>query len=335
MKKLNVLIVMAAIISMSSFANAQVADIPAAIPYQGHLTDAGGIDVNDTVQIEVRLYDSLIAGLGQDVTNSHVVYAESHSVVVVEKGNFSVAIGEGIPLDAKWVGLPDVEELLSNERLFLELRVNGELMMPRQRMGSIPAVLRAHHAKVADEVVNTPPMSGTQMPAYSAARLTEGTLSATHIPGLSAQVVTGQLVSGNLPESFDVSWFDANDRLVETQFPYLSATKITSGIVGTSFIPESETFLIGDVVIKIGTLIDGQHLNPPAGFDLEEDDCSYAISPVETSGAVQGIDKMITYIASTGNLVCRVCQSQNDILADCIMCNAHYMILCKREEDPL
>jgi hypothetical protein len=332
MKRSFIIMVTMAMLAFVGPVHAQTADIPPSLAYQGHLTDAGGVEVNDTVQIEVRLYDSLIAGLGQGVTNSHVVYAESHPAVSVEEGNFSVAIGEGIPLDAKWTGLPDVAQLLSSERLFLELRVNGELMTPRQRMGSVPAALRAHHAKVADEVVNIPSMDSSQMPAYSAARLAEGTLDAARIPGLNASVITGQLVSNNLPYPFEVDWFDPNGHLTESQLPYLSAATITSGIVGTSYIPESEVFLTDDIAIKIGTLIDGQHLNPPTGFDFgsSTDDCHYAISPVETSGAVQGIDKMIVYLESNGNLVCRVCERQDDDLVECIMCNAHYMILCKR-----
>lgn len=325
---LTISVIAAAALVVPITAGAQVADIPASIPYQGHLTDAGGIDISGTVTVEARLYDSLIAGLGQPVTNLHVIYAETHPAVAVEKGNFRIAIGDGAPLTAPLA----IDELIANESVYLELRVNGELMTPRQRLGSVAAAFRANRARYADDIVNLGMIPSERMPAYSAARLTEGTLAAARVPGLSAAVVTGSLAQSNLPTSIDVGKFSTTDNLSEAMLAGLSADKIASGIVETNLLPMGELFDFGDVVIKIGTLIHGQHLIPPPGFDLASQ-CHYSVSVMETSGAVEGIDKMIVHVSdATGNFVCRVCGGWDDNIDDCIMCNAHYMMLCKRED---
>ena len=165
------------------------------ISYQGYLLDAQGVELGRPVEMEVRLYDSLIAGIDQGVTDDHVIYAEGHSAVDVEGGVFRVSIGSGQPLDAKWAGLP-ADDLLAAGSVYLELWVDGERLSPRQRMGAMPAVFHADYAKYAEQVENLPAVTESNMPNYPAEMIKTGTLSGSCIPGgLDVSLIDGTIGS--------------------------------------------------------------------------------------------------------------------------------------------
>lgn len=297
------------------------------IPYQGHLTDAGGIDLDATVSIEVRLYDSLIGGIGDGVTNLHVVYAERHPAVQVSDGVFRIGIGEGTPLDAKWSALP-VDDLISRERVYLELWVGGERLTPRQRMGSLPAAIHAKKAKFADELESLPAITSDMIPNYDASKITSGTFADSQMPTLDASIIEDALLASHIP-ALDVSKFAVSGTLpVDRLGSNYSASKITSGEIGVGHLPSNGFYVMGDIAVGSGVLSNGQHLNLPSGFVLGQ--CSVVISPTETAGAVEGIDCQKTLLNASGNLECEVWE-KSDCSGDKAYCNAMYMAVCKRE----
>ncbi len=312
--------------------DAQVADVPLSIAYQGHLTDAGGIDYQGNVQMELRLYDSLISGLGQDISNLHVKYAESHASVNVERGNFVIDIGMGVPRSAAWTGLP-FDALVQTESLYVELWINGERLSPRMRLGAVPAAVRVQHAKYADTIVNLGTIQADDMPAYGASKITSAQFSETQIPNLDASIIsnTSKLRTEHLPLEIPVSRFAATGTLAPSLFSNLDPAMITSGILDTGLFPQGDIIMVGEFAIKVGTLANGQHLFAPTGFEYSE--CRYMISPIETSGAVEGIDTLVSYLEpgteAVNNYTCDVYGGCSDATTD-VHCTAHYMMLCKK-----
>lgn len=322
-----ILILIAFTVGARPFAYAQVADVPGSIPYRGHLTDADGIDLTASVQIEVRLYDSLIGGIGQGVANPHVVYAETHPGVSVERGNFLVAIGEGSPLDSKWIGLPQ-SALISKERLYLELWIDGERLNPRQRLSSVPAALRAQHAQYADEFSVLPQITPEMVPAYDASKIASGTFVSSQVPGLDAGRIEGVLGASVIPQ-IDVSKFSDVGSLDPSLLGSLSASSITSGQVSLSQIP-GNTFLLDDDVAlhfqpAIGGIAGGQY-TLPSGFAAHE--CRTLFSPT-VAGSVKGIDRMDLWFDPYPYLKCTV-NEKHDNTGEMGECFTQVLTLCKR-----
>jgi hypothetical protein len=297
------------------------------IPYQGHLASVSGVDLDAAVSIEVRLYDSLIGGIGEGVANAHVIYAEQHGAVEVKDGVFRIGIGEGAPLDAKWTALP-ADDLIARERAYLELWVNDERLSPRQRVGSLPAAMHAERAKFVDELKTLPAITSDMIPNYDAGKISSGTFSIAQMPTLDASIIEDALLENHIP-ALDVGKFAVSGTLpVERLGSNYSASKITSGEIGVGLLPSNGFLVMGDIAVGSGVLTNGQHLNMPTGFVPAQ--CSFVFSPTETSGAVEGIDCQRTKLNASGNLECEVWE-KSDCSGDRAYCNAMYMAVCKRE----
>ena len=100
---------------------AAAADVPARVPVQGFLTDADGIAVDDSVQIELRLYD---------VASGGTAWFTETQVAQVEQGQLTVQLGA--------VSTLDLAEF-SRGTAFLGVTLMGEAeMSPRLSIGSVP-----------------------------------------------------------------------------------------------------------------------------------------------------------------------------------------------------
>lgn len=107
-----------------------VAQVPNLLPYQGHLTDASGTNVTGTVSMQFAIYDAVSGG---NQLPTATPWSETQSVAV-EDGVFSVMLGNvtALPEDLFTGGPTDSKGALR----FLQIHVNGEPLVPRQRIGS-------------------------------------------------------------------------------------------------------------------------------------------------------------------------------------------------------
>ncbi|HUT53750.1 MAG TPA: hypothetical protein VM658_10180 [bacterium] len=96
------------------------------INYQGRLTDAAGVSVSDTVDIIFQIFDAPTGGT--------LLWQETQANVLVSQGIYNVLLGSVTPLD------PDIFGAVP---LYLRIRVNGELMIPRARITSVPYAIKA------------------------------------------------------------------------------------------------------------------------------------------------------------------------------------------------
>ncbi|MDJ0786973.1 MAG: hypothetical protein QNK05_09230 [Myxococcota bacterium] len=116
-----------------ALATPSFAEPPKALAYQGQLLDAAG-DPPVEPTIQVRIFDAL--------TDGTALFSEEHGAVsVAADGRFELSIGNGTPIQ----GSLDAS-LFSDPNRFLELSVDGEVLAPRQRLGSVGFALRAAEA---------------------------------------------------------------------------------------------------------------------------------------------------------------------------------------------
>jgi hypothetical protein len=120
-------LIVAALVGLAS---APVLAVPTTVTYAGILEDAGG-PVNATVDVEFTIFDDEIAGA--------VLYNEDDPGTVVLDGQLIVEIGKNNLDDA----------VLDAPNLFLEVRVDTDVLAPRTRLSSVPFALRAAKAERA------------------------------------------------------------------------------------------------------------------------------------------------------------------------------------------
>jgi hypothetical protein len=106
---------------------------PQTVNYQGVLTDSGGVPLNSSVNVDLRVYDAATAGT--------LLYSESHLGVVVSNGLFGLPLGGGSPL----TGTFDAN-LFDTAGRWLEIVVDGEVQSPRQAFLSVPYALQTENA---------------------------------------------------------------------------------------------------------------------------------------------------------------------------------------------
>lgn len=113
----------------------QVFAAPKPINYQGYLTNPDGTPIDGTITTELELWTDSTAG--------DLLYSESHAMVAVSKGLFSIEIGTGTPISGTFNA-----DLFSQDT-WLALTINSELLSPRTRLG---AVADSHHAEIAERL---------------------------------------------------------------------------------------------------------------------------------------------------------------------------------------
>ena len=127
--------------------------------YQGRLTDENGVPQTGSVaMIELGIYDSEIAGT--------FLYEELHTnVPLSDEGVFSILLGGGTPTFLTY----DASLFTGTMPRYLEVVVNGELLSPRQRIGTVPTAL------VAEELASDAPLQSRVTDAQTAADAAQGT----------------------------------------------------------------------------------------------------------------------------------------------------------------
>lgn len=117
------------LVTSSSFAA-----VPHLINYQGRLTDTSGVPLNGTYDLTFRIYDAEAAG--------NLLWQETHSAVLIQKGIFSIMLGSVTSMDLPF-----------DKAYFLEIKVGDEVMSPRQRLTSAGYAVKSEKAEVADKAL--------------------------------------------------------------------------------------------------------------------------------------------------------------------------------------
>jgi hypothetical protein len=169
------------------------ADVPFLIGYQGAVFDDQGEPVSGPVEIEANLYDAASGG--------NVLYRERHADVALIDGAFDFQIGAGDRTDPtscnSWgcaTQPPLTAETFANDEVWLELVVEGESMVPRQRLVAVPYAVRAAVAEQLEDTAVVP----YAMRAAVADRVEGGiATSDVYITGAGSQLAGAPLVVEN------------------------------------------------------------------------------------------------------------------------------------------
>ncbi len=102
---------------------------PALISYQGTLRDDSDNPANGT-------YDMVVA-ICQNEDGTGQLWSETHNDVEVREGHFNLLLGEKTALS---------REDFVDPSLYIELKVNGQVMTPRQRFAAVPYAISATYA---------------------------------------------------------------------------------------------------------------------------------------------------------------------------------------------
>ena len=209
---------------------------PTQLTYQGFLTDANGVPFGNTAPVNktviFRIYDSLTGG---------TIKWSSQQVVTVDKGYFSVLLGQGSavgsePFNAELTGV--FSGSTASDR-FLELNADGTTIAPRLRFLPAPYAMLAKSATDLSD-----PVTGTTSLAISGGNITVGgSLTAGSFVGNGAslnslnanQISTGTLAVARIP-SLDASQIGGGT-LATARRPSLDANQISSGTLAVARIP--------------------------------------------------------------------------------------------------
>lgn len=130
-----VVIVALLILAQTAGANEAIApqsqlNNPFLLPYQGTLTDQNQDPLNATVVMEFSLYNDAVEGGRKWGPEIHTV--------AVQNGLFNVMLGSITPIDPN---------ILSGA-LYLDITVNGETLLPRELLTSVPYAVKAETASI-------------------------------------------------------------------------------------------------------------------------------------------------------------------------------------------
>ncbi len=106
--------------------------VPMTINYQGKLTDPNGSVLNGEYQMSFSLFDT--------DTNGTALWSEQQTVAVIN-GIYNVELGVVNPLTAS---------IFNNENLYLEVGIESEILLPRQKLTSVAFAIRAQEADTAN-----------------------------------------------------------------------------------------------------------------------------------------------------------------------------------------
>lgn len=136
--------------------------VPPYLNYQGVLRDPEGNPMSGLHKMTFRIYDRVSAPINE------AIYTEEHTDVTVRDGQFSVLLGNNVPLPPTLFFGPDA---------FIGVTVDSfDEMTPRQRFASVPYAAYADHASSL-----TRPDGGVDQAVYvdAAGRVGIGTTSPT------------------------------------------------------------------------------------------------------------------------------------------------------------
>ena len=128
----------AALVSLAAiakFAAAAPAATPGQINYQGLLLDQQGAPITGNVNLGFTIFDA--------AQNGTALWTETHPNVAALNGVYDVVLGATTPI---------TPAVVAGGALYLQITVNGETLVPRQRLVAVPYAIRAESAASADNV---------------------------------------------------------------------------------------------------------------------------------------------------------------------------------------
>ncbi len=301
------------------------APVPGVIHYQAHMTTIDGMRYDGTVPVRVFIYDSPVLGAHGYANDAHVLYAEDHGSVRVERGILRIGIGEGTAL-GRFAGasLP-MESLATAAELYAEIYLDGEYLAPRQRLSFHNAALRAQYTRQAQDVYGVLRLNANNLPDMAATKANVDRLAPSRIPLLTRDWLRNEPVSlSRLPVGIPLSWISGGT-LARSVLPEFSATTISTGTFQTSQLPAT-LMPRSSIKAEMGILSHGASIQPIAGYELG--DCAWIVAYINGSNTLDvcdGINKFYIYAdRDTQSVMCQLNRGGTTVA-----CPVQYLMFCK------
>lgn len=136
------LMILTILVFASVFAQAQDSSVPELINYQGKLTDENGNPLEGEHELEFNIWDQASDG------TEPLWGPQTFERVQVIQGHFNVILGPRDLLERSIVGA------FADSERYLEIRVDGDAISPRQQILSAPFAIGSEHATHADSATN-------------------------------------------------------------------------------------------------------------------------------------------------------------------------------------
>jgi microcystin-dependent protein len=193
-----------------ALAQAATPNPPTKLTYQGFLTDASGVPIGNTAPVNrtiaFRLFDASSGG--------NRLWS-SQQTVTVDKGHFSVLLGEGSAVGSEQPTGPDLTSYFygpgSSER-YLELQVDGGVPIA-PRLQFLPSPY-AFHARRADEVDAAGLISGV-IPSARLSGVDGSGLTSLNAANLASGTLADARLSANVPKLNTAQTFTAVNSFAE------------------------------------------------------------------------------------------------------------------------
>jgi hypothetical protein len=221
--------------------------VPTNMNYQGKLTDKDGNPLSGTYNMTFYLFTLLSGG--------SALWSENHTDVAVTDGIYNVILGSINPLAT---GL-----FIGNDRVFLEVEIDGETFSPRQQLTSVPYALRARVADaVVDGAITTVMIEGGAVTtgkvansSITGAKIASDQVTSAHI---SANAVGGSELADDAVTSAEIA--DGSIAAVDLAESYVNETgdtmtgplAVTNLYLGTGFHHSIKGSLLGSSAVGAG-----------------------------------------------------------------------------------
>ena len=180
------------------------ANPPGKLTYQGFLTDINGVPLGNTAPVNTsvifRIYSHATSTATADLKWSE------QQVVTVDKGHFSVLLGEGSAVSGEAgffnANLSTVFSGVDASDRFMQITVGSTVIAPRLQFLPAPYAHLARKAMTVDSTASLLPAQiigtfvASQIPVLDAGKITTGALDAARIPVLDASKITTGTVPG-------------------------------------------------------------------------------------------------------------------------------------------
>ncbi len=177
-----VLFIVALFIAVATATSLSIAQVPKTISHQGYLADNAGQGVTSTLPMTFRLYPVATGGT--------LVLEQSFGSVQVTKGIYNINL--------------DVSSLSFNQQYWLETEVNGEVMIPRAQLTSVPYALRADSANAARFAAPTGTAGGDFTGTYPNPMVAPNAIT-------SSKIASGTIQRANVNSTFKAPYADTAD----------------------------------------------------------------------------------------------------------------------------
>ncbi|MFA5186491.1 MAG: hypothetical protein WC551_08450 [Patescibacteria group bacterium] len=285
------------------------------ITFRASLLDETGMPYDGAADVEVSIYDV-------PSHSSAPLYREGFEDVVVSKGWLGLPILAGVVLE----GSPNAVVDNSNDELYVDVAVNGILMIELQPIGTHLKAIRAEEADIAYGLKEDIKLTSADIPAHSADKVTSGIIDPARLP------------SGIPAPSFSSGTVGLD------QVPLIPALKIADGVFPETAIPDvldagifstgtlREEVLPGDIILRNNIYVSAGtigHLGViPVPMGFSRDYCQWVVGIHDLPGS-GGVDQFQVYTDQNGVVSCRWSPDQADSELN-HYCTASYMLVCLR-----